>query len=678
MDISKLTSEEKIALTTSATSHETVAIEEKGIPEAGLFDGPFGLIKFEPHDDNFVNPAFADAGAPAGSATAFPTGEALASTWNRRLLEQIGSALGRECSSRKVNMLLGPAVNIQRNPLCGRNFEYYSEDPVLAGELAASYINGLQGEGVACCIKHYAMNNTETNRLSISSDVDERTMRDIYLKPFEIAVKKSNPWGLMCSYNKINGIQGSENKYLLTDILRDEWGFDGVVVSDWGAVHHRGRALWAGLDLCFPKRETAADEIHESLKKGLITQKEIDNSARRIVKFIERTTAKEPADVDYFEHYQLAVKAAEEGAVLIKNEGILPITPDKYKKIAVVGSLAEKPLYRGDGSSGVENPARFKTPLDAIKEYCGDDIQLDYLPDESDRGNSLSISGNERLANNLWGYDLVIAFVGQELMANSEAAERNSIMLPPHYNYLCEAIHARTQKIVTVANIGSCVDLSYLEKFSKALFINWLGGEGMGQATANLLFGRANFSGKLPQTFAKKVEDYPAYADYNKTKYYFEHNDKFNVGYRYFDSADCKPLYPFGYGLSYTKYEYSDLSVSEKQPNKWEISFNLKNTGDFDGAEIVQLYTSQAKSFAPQPQKELRNFEKVFLKAGESQKVTFELSAEELGWYNIMIKRRFVEGGEYTVKIGASSADIRLEAKINVTQTEEFTLLEQM
>lgn len=663
--ISQMTLEEKASLCSGLDFWHLKGIERLGIPSIMVSDGPHGLRKQDEKGDHvgIYNSV---------PATCFPSAAGLASSWNRELVEKVGAALGEECQAEGVSVLLGPGANIKRSPLCGRNFEYFSEDPYLSSEMAASHIKGVQSQGVGTSLKHFAANNQEHRRMSVDAVVDERTFREIYLASFEGAVKKGKPWTVMCSYNKINGEYASENKYLLTDILRDEWGFEGFVVSDWGAVNERVKGLEAGLDLEMPSSFGIGDQkIVEAVKEGKLSEEVLDRAVERILNIIFKAVdnRKENATYDKEEHHRLAREVARECMVLLKNEdNILPLK--RQGTIAVIGEFARKPRYQGGGSSHV-NPTKLDDIYEEIKKSAGDNVRVIYAQGynvDKDEVDESLLEEAKRVAKEA---DVAVIFAGLPERYESEGYDRQHMRMPENHCALIEGVAEVQPNVVVVLSNGSPVEMPWLDKV-KGLLEAYLGGQALGGAIADLLFGDANPSGKLAETFPKKLSDNPSYLNFPGEGDRVEYREGVFVGYRYYDKKGIEPLFPFGYGLSYTTFEYSDLTISKKEMLDTEtvtVSVKVKNTGEMAGKEIVQLYVRNVESTVIRPEKELKGFEKVELKPGEEKTVTFELDKRAFAYYNVDIRDWHVETGEFEILIGKSSRDIVLKDKILVKST---------
>ncbi len=638
--LSELTFEEKTKLICGAPMPNmgTIPIPHLGIEPVAFADGPHGVR--------------ADA---EKNCTHFPNLCLLGSTWSVETARKMGEALADDCIHHGIGTLLGPGINIKRHILCGRNFEYLSEDPVLAGELAAGYISGVQSKGVATSLKHFAMNNQEEHREYISVETDERTMREIYLKPFEIAVKKSEPDTVMCSYNKIGGVWASENRRLLTEILKEDWGYEGVVVSDWGAVHDAPRAFAAGLDMRQPYTSANTADVQAGLDLGTVTMEDIDRAVRRVLRFVLR---EKPALIPYDRdrQHEIAKEIAADGTVLLKNSGaVLPLTAEKYKKIAVVGEYADKPLVSGQGSAEVLQRAEYTdSPLAELKKRLPG-VEIAYF--EAYRKDSFSAEmlwpKTGALVQAVADADLVLFFMGSMVSEDTEKFDRRTALLNQNFELFLQAVQRAGKKTAVVLQNGGALIFGEPLKKADAVAEMWLGGEAAGGAIADVLTGIVNPSGKLSETFPtcmRRDLEYPG------NGMFIEYKERLDVGYRYYDKHPEEILYPFGHGLSYTEFAYDNLTVSDDLT----VSFTLTNTGACDGAEVVQLYVGDPICTVPRPIKELKKFEKVFLKAGESRTVSFKLTADDLSYYNTTLHDWVAENGRYDVYVGASSRDIRL------------------
>lgn len=650
----ELTKKEKSALLQGTDFMYTGGVPRQGIPRLAMADGPHGLRKQIGGGDNGVS--------KSEPATAFPTAACVASSWNLENAEQIGRAIGEECRYYGVHMLLGPGVNIKRNPLCGRNFEYYSEDPLLAGKFGAAFVRGVQSMGVSACLKHFALNNQENFRFVGNSVADERAMREIYLKPFETAVKEGKPGAVMSSYNRINGTFASENKCLLTDVLRTEWGFDGIVMSDWGGTHDRIAGICAGEDLEMPG-DTAVSlkKVYDALSNGSLSGDEANACVTRILAATEKfATASKTESFDRDGHAELVARIAADSAVLMKNDGMLPL--DSTKPLCVIGELFEKMRYQGSGSSMI-SPTKVVTHKDA---FDARGIKYGYVRGYSagvDPAEGKPIAEAIALAEK---YDTVLIYLGLTDLAESEGGDRAHMCLPDDQLELVYALIKAGKKIAVVLSGGSPAELPFADGVNAILNL-YLPGQCGGEAGARLLFGEVNPSGKLAETWYKHYADVPYGEEYSKKANEFYKESVF-VGYRYAKTAKIKPAFPFGFGLSYTDFEYQNLAVIKENGIVTAV-LTVRNTGNCDGAEVVQLYVKNNEDSAVfKPESELRAFAKVYLKAGEEKAVRLSFALSELSFWNIKTASWTLENGEYTVGVGASSEDIRLTAPLTVTE----------
>lgn len=644
----RLTVEEKAALVAGTNFMETVSVPRLSIPSVRTSDGPHGLRVQTEGGDNGVTGSL--------PATAFPTAAALASGWNTENAYKIGRALAEECLHYGVNVLLGPAVNIKRNPLCGRNFEYFSEDPLLAGKLAAAQVKGIQSAGVGAAVKHFALNNAENFRFTGDSVCDERALREIYLKPFEIIVKESKPYAVMCAYNRVNGTFCSENRRLLTEILREEWGFDGLVMTDWGASHDRLKMLRAGCDLEMPG-DTAIcrKQISEGIGSGELAQEDLDRAVKNVLGLAERCAGQTRAEADFGAHDELAAEVAADCAVLLKNDGLLPL--EKGGAYFVAGELFEKPRYQGAGSSMIY-PARLVSPRAAFdnrklaygyaKAYRADKVESDEA----------LIAQAVRAAE---GYEVVLFFAGLPDCAESEGADRENMRLPENQLRAIDALLNAGKRLAVVLMCGSPVELPFADRVSAILNLH-TAGQGCGTAAAELLFGGRNPNGRLAESWAEVYSDIPFGAEYSRSAAEVYRESVF-VGYRYFLTAGKRARYPFGYGLSYTSFEYSDFSAEEKEETI-VVSCTVKNTGARAGAEIVQLYVKAPQTEIFKPEKELRAFCKVYLNAGESKRAETSFEKKELRYWNAAESRYVTERGEYELQICSDCETVKLSQKL--------------
>ena len=664
-----LTLEEKAALTSGESFWTTTPLERVGVPSIMLTDGPHGLRKQAEAGDHLGM----GASVPA---TCFPPAVGLGSSWDVDLLERVGAALGAEASIEDVAVLLGPGVNIKRSPLCGRNFEYFSEDPVVAGVLGAAIVRGIQSQGVGASLKHFAANNQETDRMRVSADIDPRPLREIYLRGFERVVRDAQPWTVMCAYNRINGVYASEDPWLLTRVLRDEWGFDGVVVSDWGAVNDRVRGLPAGLDLEMPSSNGATDrELVEAVRAGRLEEASVELAAQRVLDLVDK--AREgagrvagPLDVDA--HHALAREAAGRSIVLLRNEaaepGGAPLLPLRSaQRLAVVGAFAETPRYQGAGSSMIR-PMRLDDALTALREQAPD---LAYA-----RGFSLAEGASDAEQRALRDEavavaaeaDVTVVFLGLPARIESEGYDRADIDLPADQLALLDAVLEATSRVVVVLSNGGVVALPFAERVP-AIVEAWLLGQAGGTATADVLFGAVSPSGKLTETIPLRLADTPAALAFPGEHGHVRYGEGLFVGYRWYDARDLDVAFPFGHGLSYTAFAYGAVSaapVSAAPDADVVVSVEVTNTGAVGGREIVQVYTSLAGTDVSRPRRELKAFASVALEPGETRTVELIVHRADLAVWDIRLDRWRVEGGDYTLEIGASSRDVRATTTVEV------------
>jgi beta-glucosidase len=665
--LAELTLEEKASLCLGSDFWHTAPVERLGIPAIMVSDGPHGLRK---------QPEEADHVGISGSvpATCFPTACALGSSWNPQLVRRVGEALGREARAQDVAVVLGPGINIKRSPLCGRNFEYFSEDPALSGVLGAAMIEGVQSQGVGASLKHYAANNQETDRLRVSADVDERTLREIYLAGFERAVTQARPWTVMCAYNKVNGVYASQHAWLLTTVLRDEWGFDGLVVSDWGAVHDRVAALAAGLDLEMPPNRGVSDAaIITAVRTGRLEEEVLNAAVARVLRLVDRATANPgpPAEVDADAHHALARAAATECAVLLKNEDrLLPLRPAAGDTIAVIGEFARTPRYQGAGSSQV-NPTRVDVALDELRSAAPDQVEIVYAAgyglDGTDHDEELATEA-VALAGRA---EVVVAFLGLPATDESEGFDRSHMDLPANQTALLSRLGDANPNLAVVLANGSVVRLADWEQHAKAVLECWLSGQAAGGAAADLLLGAANPSGRLAETLPLRLEDTPSYLNFPGEAGHVRYGEGIFVGYRGYDALDRQVSYPFGHGLSYTSFGYADLTTNlTGRPQDGDLVVNVScrvtNTGDRRGKEVVQLYVRDPEASVARPVRELKAFAKVDLAPGETAVVEFTLAARDLSYWSTSLNDWVLEGGEFELAVGASSRDLRLSTTLDI------------
>ena len=638
MDIEKnlqqMTLEDKIALCSGANFWETKKYEKYGIPSLFMCDGPHGLRKQEDVADMLgVN--------ESRKATCFPAEVTTAGSWDPELLAEIGAAIGEEAKEQGVGLVLGPGANLKRNPLCGRNFEYFSEDPYLAGKLAAGFIRGAEAQGISTSLKHFAANSQEKSRFNSDSVLDERTLRELYLTAFEIAVKEGKPSTVMCAYPKLNGVHCSDSKTLLTDILRTEWGFSGLVVTDWGAMNDRIEGFRAGCDLSMPGGSDYMEkDVLQAVKNGTLPESCVDDSARRVLKLVFHAaeTLSKKAACDYEAHHALAKRAAMEGAVLLKNEGgILPLKQDA--KIAVIGAMAKSLRYQGAGSSHI-NPTKLAQPLDFLPDAI-------YAPGCDERGDTTdALLAEARTAARQ--AEIAVVFAGLPDRCESEGFDRDDMKMPAGHLRMIEAVASANPNTVVILLCGCAVECPWADNVKGILYMG-LPGQAGGEAIADLLYGRVNPSGKLAESWPSTYEDVPSSEVYGKTTDAL-YQEGVYVGYRYYDKSGTAVRWPFGYGLSYTEFAYSDLTV-----DGGTVSVSVKNTGAFAGAEVVQLYMHAPQDGLHRPLRELKGFQKVFLQPDESRTVTFPLTDRSFAVWQDGWK---VPGGAYTVCVGGLTASI--------------------
>ncbi len=661
--IKKLSLEEKAAICTGAGPWTTTPVERLGIPEMIVTDGPHGVRRSEDVHTFITNSV---------PATCFPTAACMASTWDMDLIFEVGKALAEECIALNVDLVLGPGVNMKRTPLCGRNFEYYSEDPYLAGEMAVSFINGVQSKGVGTSLKHFAANNQESQRTTINVEVDERALREIYLPAFEAAVKKAKPWSVMCSYNKLNGAYASQNHRLLAEILKAEWGFDGFVVSDWGAVHDRVAALEAGLDLEMPgPRQRRVKTVVDAVHSGKLDESVLDEAVRRILNIVFKAAeTKKGGSLDVTGHHALARRVAGEGMVLLKNNGILPLK--NQKQIAVIGRSAKEAYYQGGGSSHI-NPTQLDNPYEELSTMAGD-TQLSYAegyPKEDGFDQDLI----DEACKSSRSADVALLFIALPATKESEGYDRPDLDLTSHQVALIKAVTAVQPETVVVLNNGSAVVMSEWIEGSAAVLEAWMMGQAGGGAIADVLYGKVNPCGKLAETFPLKLEDSPAYINFPGEYGAVRYGEGIYMGYRYYDTKKVPTQFPFGYGLSYTTFEYQNIRVSSQtfpDVDGLTVSVDVTNTGKLAGKEVVQVYVHDRKSSLARPPKELKGFAKVELLPGETKSVTVYLDIRAFAYYHPAYKQWITEDGEFDILIGASSTDIRCSATVTLHSTLEL------
>ena len=662
--LAQMTLEEKASLCDGADFWHMKGMEKYGIPCIMVCDGPHGLRKkdYSKTGDSLSNSV---------PAISYPTAATTACSWDPELLYEMGVALGKKCLKEEVGVLLGPGINMKRSPLCGRNFEYFSEDPILAGELAAGFINGVQSMGVGTSLKHFCANSQETRRMTCDSVVDERALREIYLTAFEIAVKKAKPWTVMNSYNKINGMHGSENKHTQVEILRDEWGYDGVVVSDWGAVNDRVLGLKNGNDLEMPSSSgTGTQKIVDAVRNGTLDEAVVNERALNILNLIKKAADGSKANYNYndADDQPFARKVAAQSMVLLKNNGILPLK--KNNKIAVIGELARTPRYQGAGSSHI-NPTQLDNALDELQKigYNVEFAQGYELKQKKAKKNAEHLQQAIEVARRC---ETVVLFIGLTDDYEAEGFDRSHMALPAAHDTLVGEILKVNKNVVIVLAGGSPVEMPWNDGVA-AILHSYLGGQAGAGAVADIISGTVNPCGKLSETYPVTYSDTPAKNNFPGNPASVEYRESIYIGYRYYEKVNKTVRYPFGYGLSYTTFEYSDIKLDKTAMNENDIlsvSFKVKNTGSVPGYEIAQLYVADKESTIYRPVKELKAFKKVWLNPGEAKEITLSLNKRAFAFYNVNINDWCVESGDFDILVGASSADIRLSATVNVTAPE--------
>jgi beta-glucosidase len=656
--LNEMTIEEKAALLSGTEFWKTNPIPRLDIPSIYMTDGPCGLRKQGDKADHLgIN--------QSEECTSFPTGATIASSWNTNNVKRMAQAIAEECHHYGVNILLGPAVNIKKNPRCGRNFEYYSEDPYLSGVMGSEFVKGVQGKGIGVSVKHFAVNNNENYRFMGDSIVDERALREIYLKAFERIVKEANPTSLMSAYNKLNGQYCAENEYLLMDILRDEWGYDGLVLSDWGGVSDRVKSVKASMSLDMPGDCVEfRKNIIEAIKKGTLSEEILDREVGRVLQLIDRTrNIDKGRPFNKQLHSKLSGEIAADCAVLMKNDGSLPL--DNIKTYLIIGDLFDKMRYQGAGSS-IINPTEVTTPKNS---FDARKIKYEFVRGYRESEIEPEIKYEEEALEACMKYDEILFFGGQTDYTESEGFDRDHLLLPPNQVSLLTQLIKKGKKIIFVLFGGSPVELPFEEQISSILNM-YLPGQSGGEATAALLFGEVNPSGKLAETWPISYQDVPFADDYVQSRFEL-YKDSIYVGYRYYDMVNGKGIrYPFGYGLSYTKFEYSNINVKNEN-SRIIVTCDVKNVGEKDGAEVVQLYVRNPKSDVFKADKELRGFTKLYLKVGETKQAVMTFHKNDLSYYNVQEKKWVLENGRYEIIIGASSRDLRLSEVLNVANEVE-------
>lgn len=660
--LKEMTLEEKASLCSGNDSWHTKPVERLDIPEIMVSDGPHGLRKVK-DDSAMMNQAI--------EAVCFPTACATACSFDRELVASMGKALGQACKAEKVAVLLGPGCNIKRSPLCGRNFEYFSEDPYLSSQIAASHIKGVQSMGVGTSLKHFACNNQETRRMTCSANMDERTFFEIYAASFEGAVKEGKPYTIMCSYNRINNVYSSENKFLLTDVLRDKWGYDGLVMSDWGAVNDRPEGIKAGLDLEMPTSHGVNDrKIVECVKNGTLDEKLLDKAVRNVLNLVDKSENGLSGEVnwDMQAQHELARSISAQCAVLLKNDdALLPL--DTNKKIAFIGDFAKNPRYQGGGSSHI-NSFKVTSALDAVKDYC----EVTYAQGYESNTDVPDVKLINEAVECAKKCDAAVIFAGLTDLYESEGFDRKHMKMPANQLELIDKVCEVCSNVVVVLHNGSPVEMPFKNKV-KSILEMYLGGQAVGGAACDLIFGKVNPSGKLAETFPEKLSDNPSFISFPGEMDDVQYREGIFVGYRYYDHKQIEPLFPFGHGLSYTTFEYSDIKLSSNAINaddELTVSVKVTNTGKVEGKEVVQLYVTDKESSLIRPVKELKGFEKVSLKPGESKNVMFKLDKRAFAFYSEAAHDWLVEEGDFIISVGSSSRDIRLTDEVFVSSKDRI------
>lgn len=660
---SDLTLEEKASLTSGADFWTTKAIDRVGLPSIMMTDGPHGLRKQSGSTDHLGL-------ASSVPATCFPPAVGIGSSFDPEIIERVGAAIGVEAAIEDVAIVLGPGINIKRSPLCGRNFEYFSEDPIVSGILGAASVRGVQSQGVGSSLKHFAANNQEFDRMRASSDVDPRPLHEIYLRGFERVVTDAQPWTVMCSYNRLNGVYTSEDPWLLTQVLRDDWGFDGLVVSDWGAVNDRVAGVAAGLDLEMPSSGGRTDaQLVAAVRAGELAESVLDTAAARAIDLVRkagrRPAVSGPLDVDA--HHALAREAAGRSIVLLKNDGdVLPLAAGQ--KIAVIGAFATEPRFQGAGSSLI-NPTRVDGALDELRAVAGDDVS--YAPGFAVAGGAVAASGRsdddlrDEAVAVASAADVAVVFLGLPAAEESEGFDREHIDLPADQLALLDAVIQANPTTVVVLSNGGVVALPFADRVP-AIVETWLLGQAGGGAVADVLYGAVNPSGKLTETVPVRLEDNPSFGNFPGEFGHVRYGEGDLVGYRWYDAKGLEVAYPFGHGLSYTTFAYGEASVSATADGDIAVTVEVTNTGARDGREVVQVYVAPVRSVVQRAPRELKAFSSVALAAGETRAVELVVRREDLAYWDVRVDRFIVEGGEYTVEVAASSRDIRSSSTVEV------------
>lgn len=660
--ISQLTLEEKASLCSGQNFWQLKSIPRLGIPAVMVTDGPHGLRKQAGSSDHIgLNKSV--------PATCFPTASALASTWNRELIFQVGEALGEECRAEKVAVILGPGANIKRSPLCGRNFEYFSEDPYLSGEMAKNHINGVQSQGIGTSLKHYAANNQEYRRMTIDTIVDQRALHEIYLAGYENAVKDAQPWTVMCAYNKVNGTYCAEHPQLMTGMLKEQWGHQGLVITDWGAMNDRVVGLKAGIELEMPGAKNGNDALLvEAVQNGQLEEAALDRAVERILTMIFKAeeTLSEDVTYDRMAHHALARRVAGEAAVLLKNDDML-LPLQENTSIALVGRFARQPRYQGAGSS-LMNPTQLDNLYEELARLVGSE-NLVYAPGYDERGDQADEELIQEAIQTAESADVVVICAGLTDYYEVEGLDREHMRLPPAHDALIQRLSRAHSRVAVVLSNGSPVEMPWVNDVS-AILEGHLGGQAGAGGIADILVGAVNPSGKLAETFPRKLEDNPSHHYFPMGPTIVEYRESIYVGYRYYDTVEQDVLFPFGHGLSYTSFKYRDLQTSSSNINESDtltLSFQVKNTGDIAGKEVVQVYVRAANSRVFRADKELKGFTKVYLEPGEEKGISIELDKRAFSFYHTGEEDWVVEPGTYEILVGASSRDIRLKGSLEVS-----------
>ncbi|QNA91813.1 MULTISPECIES: glycoside hydrolase family 3 C-terminal domain-containing protein [unclassified Microbacterium] len=664
---SDLTLEEKASLTSGADFWTTKAIDRVGIPSVMMTDGPHGLRKQSGSSDHL---GLADS-VPA---TCFPPAVGIGSSFDPEIIERVGAAIGVEAAIENVAVVLGPGINIKRSPLCGRNFEYFSEDPIVSGVLGAASVRGVQSKGVGTSLKHFAANNQEFDRMRASSDVDPRPLREIYLRGFERVVKDAAPWTVMCSYNKLNGVWTSEDPWLLTSVLRDDWGFGGLVVSDWGAVNDRVAGIAAGLDLEMPASGGRTDaQLVAAVRAGTLEESVLDTAASRAIELVRKAGARPAVDgpLDVDAHHALAREAAGRSIVLLKNEGaLLPLAPEQ--RIAVIGAFATEPRFQGAGSSLI-NPTRVDKALDELRAVGGDNVS--YAAGFAVEGGAIAASG--RTADDLraeavetaGAADVAVLFLGLPAAEESEGFDREHIDLPAEQLAVLDAVLEVNRRVVVVLSNGGVVALPFADRVP-AIVEGWLLGQAGGSAVADVLYGAVNPSGKLTETVPVRLEDNPSFGNFPGEFGHVRYGEGLLVGYRWYDAKGLDVTFPFGHGLSYTSFDYAPATVEVGASGDIVVGVDVTNSGDRDGREVVQVYVAPEQSIVQRAPRELKAFASVALAAGETRTVELVVRREDLAYWDVRVDRWIVEGGTYVVDVAVSSRDIRSTSTVDLAGDE--------